>query len=153
MSSPHPQRPPSRTWRIPPDAAEFASLWFSSQRRFISDHAPVMKQLSEARRDSKPSVSHRQHGATGMAYNLMSCDPREMCVDAGMGGVVRSHHNQVRTLAFSTVQDLFGRCSGFDDDIHRDATVERNKLLDLFRHSVAHSLAVFMSTIAGHLDN
>jgi hypothetical protein len=83
----------------------------------------------------------------------MSCDPREMCGDAGMGGVVRSHHDQVRTLAFSPVQDLFGRYSSFDDEIHRETTVERNKLLELFRRSVTHSLAVFRSTIAGHLDN
>ena len=47
MSPLHPPKPPSRTWRIPPGAAELASLWFWLQRQFIEDHAPAMKRLSE----------------------------------------------------------------------------------------------------------
>jgi hypothetical protein len=83
----------------------------------------------------------------------MSCDPRKMCGDAGMRGLVRSHHNQVRTLAFSPVQDSFGRCSTFYDEIHREIPVGRNKLFEPFRRFVTHSLSVFRSTIAAHLDN
>src|SRR5271168_4320553 len=97
--------------------------------------------------------SHGQNRASGVAENLMIDHPREMCGNAGMGGMVRPHHNQIRTLVFSLVQDSFGRRADFDDEFHRDANIARNQLLKSFQHAVTLSLGGSRSSIAGHLGN
>ena len=72
-----------------------------------------------------------------------------------MGSMVRSHHNQVCTLAFSHLQDVFWRCTDFDDEFcfPGNAGLERNELLKPFHRTVPFCLGVFQRNIGGHLEN